>query len=314
MQAIIDKIDKGLIISELTPERFLRKTNKGENEIYVVNAHNAPHTMREIGRLREIAFRGAGGGTGKDCDIDEYDTMEVPCEQMIVWNPAAEEIIGGYRFILGENVEVRDGVPQIATAHLFRFSEQFVRDYLPVTIELGRSFVSMQYQTTRAGVKALYALDNLWDGLGALIVKYPRIQYLFGKVTMYPDYNRYCRDLLLGFIYRYFPDNEGLVVPIKSIETEALSPRIQAFFGGEDYREDYKTLNQLIRKEGVNIPPLINSYMAVSPTMRMFGTAVNDEFGEVEESGILIKISEIYEEKKARYVESYIRSLNGVEE
>ena len=180
MRPVIDKTDPALIEAELTPERMLRRSNKGDNEIYVVDAFNAPNTMREIGRLREIAFRDAGGGTGLECDIDEFDTMKpVPCRQMIVWNPATREIIGGYRFILGEDISFKDGVPNIATSHMFRFSPEFLRDYLPHTIELGRSFVVLNYQNTGSRPNSIYALDNLWDGLGALVVKYPQIRYLF---------------------------------------------------------------------------------------------------------------------------------------
>lgn len=172
MRPVIDKTDPALIEAELTPERMLRRSNKGDNEIYVVDAFNAPNTMREIGRLREIAFRDAGGGTGLECDIDEFDTMKpVPCRQMIVWNPATREIIGGYRFILGEDISFKDGVPNIATSHMFRFSPEFLRDYLPHTIELGRSFVVLNYQNTGSRPNSIYALDNLWDGLGALVVK-----------------------------------------------------------------------------------------------------------------------------------------------
>ena len=212
MQPIIEKIDPALIKAELTPDKLLRHTNKGDNEIYIVDAFNAPNTMREIGRLREIAFRDAGGGTGLDCDIDEFDTMDTPCRQMIVWNPADSEIIGGYRFILGEDIKIIDGVPQIATSHMFNFSKRFITEYLPETIELGRSFVALEYQTTKAGSKALYALDNLWDGLGALTVIYPQIKYLFGKVTMYPHYNTECRDMILGFMHKHFPDPDHIRV------------------------------------------------------------------------------------------------------
>lgn len=306
MQQIIDKIDPSLIMAELTPERFLRHTNKGGNEIYVLDAHNAPNTMREIGRLREIAFRASGGGTGLECDIDEFDTMEVPCRQMVVWNPVAKDIIGGYRFILGEDIKFDNGIPHIATSHMFTFSGEFLKDYLPKTLELGRSFVSLEYQSTRAGAKALYSLDNLWDGLGALMVLNPNIEYLFGKVTMYPSYDRECRDLLLGFLHRYFSDKDGLVTPIRPLESEAKSEQIQSLYCGDDFREDFRTLNSMIRERGHNIPPLVNSYMALSPTMRMFGTAINDEFGDVEESGILIRISDIAEDKKKRHIYSFV--------
>lgn len=306
MKEIIAPVARELLLEELTPERRLRHTNKGDNEIYVTDAHSCPNTMREIGRLREIAFRDAGGGTGLDCDIDEFDTMPVPCRQLIVWDPRSREIIGGYRFILGENIEIlADGKPRIATSHMFNFSQKFIKDYLPETIELGRSFVTLEYQSSKAGPQALYALDNLWDGLGALTVVYPQIRYLFGKVTMYPDYNRECRDMLLHFLHKHFPDNEHLVRPIEPLKTDVGSEKLNALFCGADFKEDYKILNHEIRAHGVNIPPLVNAYMSLSPTMRMFGTAVNHEFGEVEESGIFFAISEIFESKKKRHIGTY---------
>ena len=167
---IIDAIPSHIIEAELTKDRFLRHTNKGGNDIYIVDAFNAPNTLKEIGRLREIAFRSAGGGTGKDCDIDEFDTMNPPCQQLIVWDPDARLILGGYRFIIGRNINFENGIPHIATSHMFKFSPRFIEEYLPYTLELGRSFVRLEYQSSREGAKALYALDNLWDGLGALTV------------------------------------------------------------------------------------------------------------------------------------------------
>ena len=306
MQQIIDRIDPDIIQKELTPERFLRKTNKGGNEIYVVDAFNAPNTMREIGRLREISFRDAGGGTGLDCDIDSFDTMDPPCQQMIVWDPEGREIIGGYRFILGENIRIVDGKPRIATSHLFDFSRKFIDELLPGTLELGRSFVVPACQTTGTGrPKTIYALDNLWDGLGALTVIYPQIKYLFGKVTMYPSYGEECRDIVLGFMHRQFPDPERLVWPVKPLPTNALSPAVQALFPTDDYKENLRILNREIRARGHKIPPLVNAYVGLSQSMRMFGTAINDEFGDVEESGIFFKIDEIFEDKKLRHIGSF---------
>lgn len=303
---IIDAVDVALIERELTPDRFLRHTNKADNDIYVVDAHSCPNTMREIGRLREIAFRTAGGGTGKDCDIDEFDLMDPPCRQLIVWEPESKLILGGYRFIIGRDIRTdAQGRPRIATSHMFDFSDKFVREYLPHTLELGRSFVRLEYQSSRAGSKALYALDNLWDGLGALTVVYPEIKYLFGKVTMYPSYSTECRDILLYFLNKHFPDHESLVRPIKPLETHPDTKALEALFTGEDFKSDYRILNSEIRRHGINIPPLVNAYMSLSPTMRMFGTAINDEFGDVEESGIFFAISEIFEEKKRRHIATF---------
>lgn len=306
MQNIIAPIDKELIKAELTPERLLRKTNKANNEIYVINYHNAPNTVREIGRLREIAFRDAGGGTGMEIDLDEFDTMENPYQQLIVWNPDAEEILGGYRFLFGDQVEFDGhGHPKLAMAHLFNFSESFIKEFLPKTLELGRSFVRVEYQSSRAGAKGLFALDNLWDGLGALTVVHPKMEYFFGKMTMYPNYKSEARDMILYFLQKHFGDPEYLVVPINPVMSHEKQVHFKDVLIENDFRMDYKILNQEIRKEGLNIPPLVNAYMGLSPKMKVFGTAVNQEFGLVEETGILIKVDEIIEEKRLRHIDSY---------
>jgi len=311
MEPIIEPIPVNLIEQELTAQRLLRHTNKAGNDIYVVTAHNAPNTMREIGRLREVSFRSSGGGTGKSCDIDEFDTMAVPCQQLLVWNPEKREIIGAYRFIGGWDVMVENGVPRIATGHMFHFSDRFLSDILPFTIELGRSFVRPEYQSTREGVRALFALDNLWDGLGALTVIYPQVKYMFGKMTMYPSYDRECRDMLLCFLNLYFKDQEALVTPIDPLpDTRNDDPELMAHFTGDNFREDYKRLNSFIRQHSINIPPLVNAYMGLSPKMRMLGTAINREFGDVEETGILINIDEIADEKKRRHIDSYLEHID----
>ena len=308
MEEIIAPISKEALKAELTEDKRLRMTNRSNNEIYIVTAHDAPNTMREIGRLREIAFRTAGGGTGKSMDIDEFDLMPNPCKQLIVWNPEAEEILGGYRYILGTDVRYDEkGAPVLATAHMFNFSEKFLKEYMPTTIELGRSFVTVEYQSTRADSKGLFALDNLWDGLGALTVIMPNVKYFFGKVTMYPNYIRKGRDMILYFLRKHFADKDGLVTPIHPLAIEADEKELEALFCKDNFKDDYKILNGEIRKLGYNIPPLVNAYMSLSPTMRVFGTAINDEFGDVEETGILIAVDEILAEKRIRHIESFLK-------
>ena len=308
MEDIIAPIDKEVLKSELTEDKRLRFTNKSNNEIYIVTWKNAPNVLKEIGRLREIAFRAAGGGTGKSMDLDEYDLMENPYQQLIVWDPEAEEILGGYRYLLGDEVEFdADGKPLLATAHMFNFSEKFLKDYLPTTIELGRSFVTLEYQSTRAGSKGLFALDNLWDGLGALTVVMPQVKYFFGKMTMYPSYNRFGRDMNLYFLKKHFNDKDKLITPMQPLLIETDEKVLEKLFCYDTFKEDYKVLNTEVRKLGYNIPPLVNAYMSLSPTMRMFGTAINDGFGDVEETGILIAVDEILEEKRVRHIESYLR-------
>ena len=307
-QEIIQPIAKEVLKSELTPERQLRMTNKSHNEIYVITAHNAPNVMKEIGRLREIAFREAGGGTGKDMDIDEFDICENCYKQLIVWNPEAEEIIGGYRYLLGTDWEYDEkGQPILATSHMFHFSDRFIKDYAPWTIELGRSFVSLPYQSSRMGAKSLFALDNLWDGLGALTVIKPNVKYFFGKMTMYPSYIRKGRDMILYFLKKHFDDKEKLIIPMKPLELETDPQELETLFGGKSFKDDYRVLNGEIRKLGYNIPPLVNAYMSLSPTMKLFGTAINYGFGDVEETGILIAVDEILEDKRVRHIDSFIK-------
>lgn len=307
-QEIIQPISKDLLKSELTPDKQLRMTNKSHNEIYIVTAHNAPNVMQEIGRLREEAFRDAGGGTGKEVDIDEFDTCENCYKQLIVWNPDEEEIIGGYRYLLGTDWQYDDnGQPILATSHMFHFSERFIRDYAPWTVELGRSFVSLPYQSSRMGAKSLFALDNLWDGLGALTVIRPNVKYYFGKMTMYPSYIRKGRDMILYFLKKHFDDKDNLIIPMKPLELETDPAELERLFCGHNFREDYKILNGEIRRLGYNIPPLVNAYMGLSPTMKLFGTAINYGFGDVEETGILIAVDEILEDKRKRHIDSFIR-------
>ncbi len=306
-QEIISPVSRELLKSELTPDRLMRTTNKSHNEIYVVTAQQAPNVMREIGRLREEAFRTAGGGTGKEVDIDEFDTMENGCRQLIVWNPEDEELIGGYRYLIGSDWKIdAQGQPVLATSHMFHFSEEFMTNYAPYTVELGRSFVSLDYQNVRKNTKSIFALDNLWDGLGALTVLYPELKYFFGKVTMYPSYIRRGRDMILYFLRKHFDDKDNLIVPRKPLVIDTPEDELAKIFCHDDFKEDYRVLNHEIRSLGYNIPPLVNAYMNLSPTMKLFGTAINYGFGDVEETGILIAIDEILEEKRIRHIDSFI--------
>ena len=308
MKDIIAPVDVNLLKSELTPRKKLRNTNKAGNELYVVTDKDSPNVMKEIGRLREETFREAGGGTGLEMDIDSFDTMDPPCMQLIVWDPDNEAIIGGYRFIFGTDVRLdEEGQPILATSHLFNFSEKFIREYLPFTIELGRSFISREYQRIQAGSKALFALDNLWDGLGALMMLRPGMKWYFGKMTMYPSFNRYGRDLILHFLHKHFPDDEHLVTTKNPVVIETPAEKMDAVLTEEDFKADYRILNREIRALGENIPPLVNTYMGISPSLKVFGTAVNDEFGDVEETGILVDFNDIYDDKRARHIDSFIK-------
>lgn len=302
MENIIAPIDKALLKSELNEARFLRSTRKGGNEIYCVDVHNAPNVVREIGRLREVTFRRSGGGTGKEIDLDDFDTSKNCYQQLIVWSPEDEEIIGGYRFILCKNARNNHGDFDLSTSHYFRFSPRFINHYLPNTIELGRSWVQPNFQPSINPRKGLFALDNIWDGLGAVVLNHPEIRYFFGKVTMYPTYNHEARDFLLHFMHHYFPDTEALIEPYHPLIQSYDRAAYDGLLEGLNFKEGFKVLNSFVKERGEFIPPLVNIYMNLSPTMKTFGTAVNPEFGNVEETGILVTLEDIYEEKKERHM------------
>ena len=305
MEELSSPIDRELIKAELTEDKLLRTSNKAGNLIYVTTADESPNVMKEIARIREMAFRLAGGGTGKMFDMDSYDWMEKPYKQLFVWDPQNEEIIGGYRFMFGTDVKIKeDGQPDLVTSGMFNFSKEFVDEYLSSTIELGRSFVHPDYQASKMGAKSLFSLDNLWDGLGAITVLRPDMKYFFGKVTMYPEYDEVARELIFTFIDKYFGCT-SLVQPIDPFKRSEVAKEFENLFDGSNFKEEYKILNAKVRERGVDIPPLVNTYMGLSSKIKSFGSAICDECGGQIEFAILVPIDEMYEEKKARHIETF---------
>lgn len=302
MEPIIEPLERTLLKEELNKDRFLRHTRKGGNEIYSINIHNAPNVVQEIGRLREVTFRHSGGGTGQAVDLDSFDTSENCYQQLIVWSPEDEEIIGGYRYILCKDVIGKNDGIALSTSHYFKFSDRFITDYLPNTIELGRSWVQPNFQPSVNPRKGLFALDNIWDGLGAVVLHHPEIKFFFGKVTMYPTYNQEARDFLLNFMHHYFPDTEKLITPHHPLIQDYDKMSYDKMIEGLDFKEGFKVLNAFAKERGEFVPPLVNIYMNLSPTMKTFGTAINPDFGNVEETGILVSFEDIYQEKKDRYM------------
>jgi hypothetical protein len=308
MEPFAPPVEKEKLLAELTKEKFVRKTNYGKNDIYIFTSHDSPNLMKEVGRLRELSFRSAGGGTGKEYDLDDYDLNDNPYKQLIVWEPEKQEILGGYRYFFCKDCKFNEkGYPLLATTGLFKFSEKFIKEFLPYTLELGRSFVQPKFQARSENRQAIFALDNLWDGLGAITFDTPSTQYFFGKVIMYLNYNKFARDLLLYFLNKYFPDPDNLLYPVDPLKYHTPEEELAKIFTGSNYQENYRLLSQNVRLQNEVIPPLINSYMSLSPTMRTFGTALHTKFGNVEETGIMIKIQDIYKTKKERHILTYQR-------
>ena len=307
MKPIIPAVETSLLLKELEGH-LLRPSNKADNLIYDITAHECPNVMREIARLREISYRDGGGATGNEMDIDEMDTMAKPYHQLIVWDPEHQQIVGGYRYLIGTDAEIRDGQPFITSAHLFHYSERFIREYLPNTIEFGRAFVQPMYQQREMGVKALFALDNIWDGIGAVMHDHPEVRWMIGKVTIYPAYNLAARDLIYAYLDRYHRGEEGLFEPYNPLPIKELSA---SPFTGDDPQENYKILQRAVREQGTVIPPMFSAYLNITNNLQFFGNAINDELANVYETGIMVDLEAVYPEKKERYITPYIQWLES---
>jgi len=306
MEQIIPPVDTEVILRELEGH-LLRPTNKADNLIYDITAHECPNIMREIARLREISYREGGGATGKAMDIDEMDTMPRPYHQLIVWDPEHQQIIGGYRYLMCSEAEIRDGQPFITSAHLFHYSERFIRDYLPYAIEFGRAFVQPMYQKREMGVKALFALDNIWDGIGALVYNNPQLRWMIGKVTIYPSYDATARELIYAFLERYHKGEEGLFAPYRLEPLQA----IETPFEDDDAEKNYHILQHAVREHGTVIPPMFSAYLNLTNDLQFFGNAINDELANVYETGIMVEIEKVLPEKKERYINPYVAWLQS---
>ena len=301
MKEIIPAVETSLLLNELEGH-LLRPSNKADNLIYDITAHECPNVMREIARLREISYRDGGGATGNEMDIDEMDTMTKPYHQLIVWDPEHQQIIGGYRYLICSEAEIRDGQPFITSAHLFHYSERFIKDYLPYTIEFGRAFVQPMYQKREMGVKALFALDNIWDGIGAVLYNHPEVRWMIGKVTIYPDYNVAARELIYAYLRQYHLGEEGLFEPYHPLTSKPLTANP---FEGDDKQENYHILQRAVREQGTVIPPMFSAYLNLTNDLLFFGNAINDELANVYETGIMVDVKTVYPEKLDRYMTPY---------
>ena len=301
MEEIIPPVDKELIKAELTPDKKLGDTSRGGNQLYVVTWHDSPNTVREIGRIREVSYRDAGASSGKSVDLDNYEFKRLQALAL------AAVMTAGVIVCSGSTLAMADiGQPDITASNLFHFSEEFISDYLPHTMELGRSFVAPEYQSSKTGSKSVFTLENLWEGIASVILHHPNIIWLFGKMTIYPSYNEAARTLDLYFLKKHFKDEDRLVRPYKEMELTDNPALLDLILYEKDMMKDYRLLKEAVRKLGTSIPPLVNSYIKTSPTMKTFGSCINDELGDAIETGIMICYDDIYDDKKSRHVESYI--------
>lgn len=304
--SLISPIDPGKIEAELSALTPLRPTNRSHNVIYSFRGSEAPNTMLEVGRLREESFRVFKAGTGQPLDIDIHDYDPSGYRQLIVWDPRAREIVGGYRYILGGEAIVQGTETNLASDEILFYSDVFITNYLPYCIELGRAFVRPDHQQANGlSPKSLFALDNLWDGLGALILLHPEYKYFTGIVSIFRESNQKSRDLILYFLNTHFKGEPGLIAPRDPRGYTTDISTLKDIIRGENKKEDSKALHQAVKELGESIPPLINAYMNLSDAMQVYGITKGMGPVNYEDISIMIPIGEIAEEKKERHMDTF---------
>jgi len=312
---LIKPVSRKLLREELTTDRLVRPTRIGSNEIYIFTAFNAPNLMQEVGRLRELTFRDAGAGFGTAVDIDHFDTDEYPCRQLIVWDPVAEDIIGGYRFNIFHKFEgkpLRD-IP-LANKSLYSISNTFTNEYIPYVVELARAFIQPKYQPKLAGRKAAFSLDNIWDGLGALVVKYQFIRYFFGRLTFFSNYDPKVRDLAFYFFAKHLQGEKALIQAKEPFALSTAIAELERVIDGRSVEEDYKKLNKAAKNHGILIPPLVKSYFNVSGTMKVFEPVFDPYFCSTYAAAIMVTIADVYPAFIKRYITPYQHYLAETKE
>jgi len=308
MSHIISPVSKNKLLPEITRQKLLRQTSKGGNEIYSFTMREAPSLMYEVARLRETSYRAAGCGSGNSIDIDDFDIEPKPYHQLIVWNPHEKEIVGGYRYAVGS--EYTNCICQLSMTHYFRFSQNFVNEILPYSIELGRAWVNPVYQPSSDTRKSIFALDNLWDGIGVVVSEHENIKHLYGKLTIPGNYNPIARILLQWVLRHYFRDKDNLLIPEKPIVIPEVLTLAGIQLSGNNFEEDFRVVSRYIKAMGLSIPPLVSSYIGLASKITTFGTTLNTELNNSFEIGMMINIKDIHKEKLSRYVFNHAEHEN----
>ena len=306
MEPIIPQVDKKLVKQELNESTFLRYTSKANNELYVIDNQVAPNALREVARLREITFRDANAGTGKALDLQDFDLYDKACKNLILWDPDHEEIIGGYRFTdWGQVAFEADGQPKVNTSHLFTFTPEFIQGPFSTTIEMARAWVRPDYRTREMGLKSLYALDNLWDGLGGIVATHPKIKYLAGKVSLFKTQPKKSRNAIIYFMQKFLNGGQSMLAKNPEIISPEEAAYYDSIFTASTMMDNYRLLQSFVKSCGDAIPPMVNMYINLSPTMKTFGCVCDPDFGEVYDMFILITLEDVYQERYGRYIQSY---------
>ncbi|MFW5695638.1 MAG: GNAT family N-acyltransferase [Alkalispirochaeta sp.] len=303
MVPVAPAVNPAAVQGELSPDKLLCRFR--DIEIYVTTAAESPSVMTEIGRIREREYRREGAGRNRPIDVDEYDTGPTPYRQLVAWDPVHHEIVAMYRYIFGRTAADRDDVGLLRTAQLFSFSPDFVREALPVMVELGRSVVN------REAKRAILGLFAVWAGLGAIVVECPEIRYFFGNVSVYRTWPAEAVDLLVAYLYEYHSERGGVSGKDAVVyRSPGISRNQRELFYGHDTAEAYHRLEEELARYRLAPPPILVSYLRATTVLRVYDTVQDADFGGAYEVALAVSTRHLTEKTRRRIIDDYA-PVNG---
>jgi putative hemolysin len=268
-------------------------------QIFLYKNQGSCAVLREIGRLREIAFRAVGEGTGARRDIDRYDASY---SQLVLWDDNELEMVGAYRIANAKEIIASQGVEGLYSASLFDYDPS-IMPMLAQGAELGRSFVQPKYWGKRS-------LDYLWYGIGSYLSQNPQVKYLFGPVSISNDLPKAAKDLLVYFFTLYFGSfDEHKALPSATSKhpyllSNDLLDSLSTNFSGTHYKEDFIVLKNIMSNMGCSVPTLYKQYSDLCEPggLRFLGFGVDPSFGDCIDGLVMVEVSKIKQKKRKRYI------------
>lgn len=294
MRPLAPPVPRSALAEELGPDSRIA-TFRGL-EVHLVSGPDAPAALDEIGRIREQEYRRVGAGRGGERDLDRFDTVWPWYLQLVSWDPVEREIVAAYRAIRCDWALRHGGVDALRTSSLFEFTERFVNDYLPATVELGRSVVNAEARRATSG------LFSVWVGLGAIVREWPEIRWFFGNVSLYRSLPDRALRSIVGYLLRHHaPGGELVRARGRTPAADGGSP------GGVDEVPvaSFGQLQELAADEGWAIPPILVSYAKANPGMLAFDVAPDPDFGDACEVAIAIPVEGLSGRTVDRFIAPY---------
>ncbi|MBI5916559.1 MAG: GNAT family N-acetyltransferase [Bacteroidetes bacterium] len=284
-EPIAEPVDNQEIAEEIGHLKFKSLvSSQGEYDIYVVEATDIPKTLQEIGRLRELTFRTIGEGTGKPCDLDEYDLYY---RQLILWDREAKQIVGGYRMGIGDEIFERYGAAGFYISSLFKIKEGFYPT-MQKSVELGRSYIVPDYQRKRL------PLFLLWKGILYFLLKNPRYSYLYGPVSISKYYSNLSRGVIVTYIKKYFFNHQlaQYLKPRKPFKVQV--DKVDIGMLAENLGDELQALDHLIEDiepEHFRLPVLVRQYLKLNARFISFN--VDPNFSDVLDGFIILNLNDV---------------------